>query len=254
MNGELAQCIALVTYGNRYLRTGQGLSAPDLLGTNSTFQRVGETGFVLPRGGELLDPRCWLEELATHDVRLLSLVFTPNLRGTSNALIEIDRPGLERELWRATWGHLPPDSMVGDRTWRVEYTGKVVKGGSLVESAPVPHAAAGLKSELERVEAFARMAGMAEWSERFHGYQKVLAEHDPAIPDFPDLYPAAGYPHTARRLMAAACAAWVFGEHDEWAALEFAEYALTQYHTRVTSDLYRAVLQAMQAAANAYEE
>src|SRR5262245_493264 len=81
MNGELAQSVALITYGNEFLSAGQR-EPPELFPTHSTFQYVADLsfnrqttklGFLKRQEIAATDTGTWFASLKTAGVKKLRL-------------------------------------------------------------------------------------------------------------------------------------------------------------------------------------
>jgi hypothetical protein len=75
----------------------------------------------------------------------------------------------------------------------------------------------------------------------------------PEIPDYPEFLPELGCSAEARRLLACASKAWVFGGMGSWNDLGFDDPELKAEYERLTPRLFDAVLNAIAAAPNAGE-
>src|SRR5258708_16386767 len=73
----------------------------------------------------------------------------------------------------------------------------------------------------------------------------------PIAPYHPDVLPADGYSLSARQLMAASVAAFVFGGMGSWNDTGFADREMQARYERVTRQLYIAVMDGLVTAVNA---
>jgi hypothetical protein len=250
MNGELAQLIAIAAHGSAWLagRTGD---APGLDGANSTFQYVREVRFELERS--LLrnpvvqaDVAGWLGEVRRRGVTRLWLVVPGGSEQTWFVVATAnDRP---TEVWRPSW-------TVGDaddpdrRIWDVTYRGR---RNTEIAPAHVNHAAAldRLTAAIQDAQTFASAEGMDEWAAIFGAALKLADATDPIPPYHPDMFPPTAFGRSARRLLATATRAFVFGGMGSWNDMTFESAEANRAYVRVSGGLYGAVLEGFVAAVN----
>lgn len=253
MNGELAQVVALVAYGSRWLATPEGAPPPNLE-QNSTFQYVGQLRFSFRparRFARVVTANTtseWFEQLKRRGAQRLSLctsgAIPPLLAGFAGAPWGLASRGHRgAELWRTSWSVGDRDA-ADHRIWTVEYAGE-----PSLAALPVPEgvaeATARLTKALEDIRAFA--AGEQTHEAWVTWFDDALRTPD-EIPYHLDMLPSDWDPG-ARRLAAAAAKSWVFGGmgswNDGWPRPEVqAEYE------RVSNQLYSAVLVSLAASAN----
>lgn len=266
MNGELAQLIALITYGNEFLSV-PWRDAPVLFPSHSTFQYVSDVTFrrVTKRFGIFTrlqvvatDTSTWFSALKNAGIRRLRLAFVKRVSGlpehTAVAFagggtwgIQADS-GSGTELWRPRWS-------VGDRLnaegriWSVEYRGMSNRRAQL-GFPDVHQAVEGLKGALNEAKTFSESADLDFWARWFAQTIELLGSSVPTIPYHPDLIPPEFLSPGARRLLAGACKAWVFGGMGSWNDAHLGHPSLRKRYDSVTARLYRAVVNAVAAAAN----
>jgi hypothetical protein len=107
-----------------------------------------------------------------------------------------------------------------------------------------------LRMALEAATAFCQAAHLDYWGQWFAEAAVLRHSPEPAIPYHPDLLPAERYTAEARRLLACACKAWVFGGMGTWNDLVFEEASLEERCDRLTPELFEAVVTAIASAAN----
>jgi hypothetical protein len=266
VNGELAQVIALITYGTPYL-SGAEPEAPELFPSNSTFQYVSELAFKrgavksgLPGEGEALatSTRTWFAKLRDAGVKGLELALVQiqhelpqhiavAFAGSGGWAIQASS-GKETELWRAKWS-IKDQHDPQKRVWAVEY--RVVAGRPAQTGFPsVDEAAEQLEQALKDARTFAAKANLHSWGEWFDEAAKFLNQPAPVIPYHPDLLPPGFQILRPRQLLASACKAWVFGGMGSWNDLYFEDESLEKDYDPLTARLYQAVMDAFGAVTN----
>lgn len=256
MNGSLAQCIALTAYGRAVLA---GRMEPiELLGTNTTLQYVRELKFLDQAVRTVCkDTLGWFTALRQRGATGLRLIERP-LKADLPARVSVAFAGFdpwgiqvdlrtEHEMLVPAW-EVAREHAKDNRIWRVTYW----RVGLIPSSTPddVSRASAELRGALEEIRDFAR-AEATEWVPWFEKALDCL-ESDRDIPYHPDLLPRVGYARDARRLLAAASQAWVFGGMGSWNDMGFDEPQQSRYEACSTR-LYRAVIEACCAAANSFD-
>jgi hypothetical protein len=265
VNGELAQLVALAAHGNAWLAGPHDRPAPDLERTSSTFQHVSRVTFrfapTLATGGEVGAVADWLageRRLATLRLRLQ----TPVPRtGSSRRLGRLpDRiassfsGGVDwgliaegqrtRRAWWPHWTFQPaPDIQRG--SWHVSYDeGRVPRSG-LKPARDVASAMSTMLAAIERAAAFAATQDWDDWRDWLSSAAVAT------VPRFhPDLLPVDAYSADARRLVAIAASAWVFGGMGSWNDLSFDDPDAEAEYRRVIDRLWPALCSAVAAAAN----
>jgi hypothetical protein len=207
VNGEIAQLVALVAYGNRALQ-GAG-EPPDLWPENTTFRWVERVHFE----GAGDSSAEWFADLRVRGVERLDL-YLPSIdpalagfAGAARGLVWASGP--RPETWTGAWRVEDPQAR-DRRIWRVAYTRTAATG--VRPATPVAaEAARALADALVAAE------GVADGHDFLEGFRNWLSDArtrltdaDPAIEHHVDLVPG-GWPAPARRLLAAAARGWVFG-------------------------------------------
>jgi hypothetical protein len=271
MNGELAELIALAAYGSVYIAEGAS-TPPELFPTASVFKYTNAVEFrrSVRRLGLLKteidigkDCASWYSDLRDRGVVELRLVRFDGAARTSKF------PGLpahtlagfsngtpmglttryrdeSQELWTGTWTVTVPKH-ADQRIWSVRFDGAPFTGTS--HQVPTPPAAAQrLDRALDGVSAFAAPHKLLrEWKDVFLTARAMLVADAPVIRDHPDMLPPNGYSVAARRLVAAASVAWVFGGMGSWNDISVGN---ADSYRVVTMELYEAVLDAIVAGTN----
>lgn len=138
--------------------------------------------------------------------------------------------------------------------WEVTY--RLVPGISALRAPDVdlPAAAAELRGALEEARDFAtRDHDLRTFAQVFAGALEVAADPDPVAPHHHDMLPPTGYPGEARRLLATATSAWVFGGMGSWNDVGYDDEQSAAEHHHISARLYQAVLAAVCEAANSFE-
>lgn len=268
MNGELAQVAALVAYCEAYLQAEPDTPAPELSPSHSTFQYIHDLAFarkerrfaVIPIHAVVARATgawCWdLRVRGAAHVRLWVAAAARDLpahiaaafSGGGTWGIQVELTG-SLELWTPRWvarhrGH--PEN----RIWSVTYVGQQLDA-PLVQENPGPgHATAELRKALHYAREFAARTSHGGWGDLFDEAACTLEQEAPEIPYHPDLIPSTLDAPVARRLLAAASKAWVFGGMGSWNDAYFEAPDQQREYESVTSRLYAAVLGAVAAATN----
>jgi hypothetical protein len=266
VNGELAQVIALASHGSVWLA---GVGEDALLGLereSSTFRHVRRVRFEL--GSAVAgDVATWLQGVRDRGVQRLWLVIPDPGAVTVGGLAVGERmlvafasagrwllvgttASRPSELWRPTW-------TVGDRNdperriWDVDYAGDRGDGAPAPLTPDVSASSERLRLALQRAEEFARTHDLGMWAEEFRGALRRGDSDHPEPPYYADMLPGRGVGTPARRLVATAAAAWVFGGMGSWNDLSFEAPGDAGDYDRLSDELYAAVLEAFAAGVNA---
>ena len=253
MNGAFAQVVALAAHGDAWLRTGG--TAPELFPGHSTFHHTRRVAFAWSEPFAFLrrrDPQsatgAWYTRMRDRGASALK-VATWRQQGAL-----ADHVGVAFQGY-TLWGVLA--AYEGSwQLWVPESSGYSVIYRCRAITAPpamvrFDEADSQLQTALEAATRFARQAGQDSWVKGFAEAIALREAPDPKPPYHPDLLPEQGYSPEARRLLACAVRAWVFGGMGSWNDLVFRDAALETEYERVTPWLFGAVLDAIAAAANA---
>ena len=271
MHGELAQVIALAAHGSAWLAGLTGGPPPRLENSNSTFQYVRRVRFELRRSSlravtGASDVGAWLEEAREREIdRIWLSIPEPGVATSAHdvperMLVAFAGAGEwflvgtsrdeQRELWRASWAVGDKDAP-DQRIWDVEYRGDLLAGAGVPSRPDVSASSQRLMRALEEVEVFARGERLHEWADWFADSRQLAEAEDPQPPYHADMLPGVGFAPPARRLLAVATRAWVFGGMGSWNDLGFEARAREDEYNRLSATLYSAVLGAFVAAVNA---
>ena len=268
MNGELAQCVALVIGGGRWLSgaSGDRDGAPPDLATGSTFTYVRRIEFAFDDGRQtpviLGSTAEWLAGLRSRGANGLRVLIREGRRvmgmpryhgaafsGSDQWAIVANHDVRHAELWEPGWAvNTPNPASVEDRRiWDVRYSGRYV--------GPPPEAPVDAATSLRRVvsavraaHAFAGLAGWTDWADWLRKALDAAASDEPDLGFHADVLPPST-PLDVRRLFATAAQAWVFGGMGWWNDMG-APPGHDREYDDVTAELYDAVLGGIADAAN----
>jgi hypothetical protein len=261
MNGELAQLVALVSYGNAVL--ADRLPADDI-DNDSTVGSACTVSFLYPSGPRSVTE--WVQHMRLQGVERLELDAVGQLgkeadneslpRHVRTAFSTTLGPTIvahtkrNSEVWRAEWTALPEAERTNDIVWLIAYR-QVYTGPRLtLTHTSVTDASRSLNRSLTRIQQFAEVNGHVEWGDFFAAAGRVLA----GKVDLDDTHRRllAEPSLDANRLLGAAAKGWAFGGMGSWNDLDFSgdDDAEVNYN-RVTSEHYQASLTAIDAATNA---
>jgi hypothetical protein len=261
MNGELAQLVALVSYGNGVLA---GRLADSDIDNDRTVGPTCEVAFVYPSGPRSVTE--WVHHLRLQGVERLELDAVGQLgkEAGNESLSRHQRSAFSTtlgptivshtkrnsEVWGAEWNVIPEEDRTGELVWLIRYR-QVYTGPRLSLTHPsVVEASRQLSRSLVRIQQFAEVNGHADWGTFFAAASTVLAGKAEAD-DYHQSLLASPSPD-AHRLLRAASKGWAFGGMGSWNDLDFSgdENAEANYN-RVTAEHYQASLTALDAATNA---
>lgn len=260
MNGELAQAVALVAHGNPALVRGDGLRGME--SSNSTFQYVRSVTFEVERRlrGRVAVASVddWVRALRRASIGRLSLIAggaAPAAfanQGTWGVLGH----GRERtSAWYARWGVNKDGVDPADpkpRLWEVTY-GLSASDGTVELGPPEVVATASLLREaVIEARSFASTHGLEPFAAWFGDALSLGDSPRPVPPYHGDMLPLSGYSLEARQLLAMATRSWVFGGMGSWNDVGFRDHAVQAQYDEITTRLYRAVLDGIRTATNAF--
>jgi len=269
MHGELAQLVALVAHGSAFVAGTRDDSAPELFPESSVFRFTNSVEFrrrtvrlavlseEVPVGRACAPWYADLRERGATVIRLCRSPLTPRNRilpshveaGFSGGLdvgIHVRFSDRRRELWTGHWDVSEPNHPE-KRIWSVRFT--VVATRARVQEGPdVLQASGRLSAALD--DAVSLVSGRPhfdDWENTFRHAKECLSSATPVIPFHPDLLPPEGYGLDARRLLAGAASAWVFGGMGSWNDVNLVDDA---NYKAVTRELFEAVMEGVVAATN----
>jgi hypothetical protein len=262
MNGELAQLICLATYGTVWLRDASAADKPEPpdLTRNTTFKYAHSTEFARQSSTVLVDPSAWLRDLHVRGCRRLWLdlpevvpararwpYLEPHLEvafANSGRWYVLATGALHAEQWGATWSVIEPRP-ADNHIWAVSYAMTVADGARPLQP-DVGQANSALDRALTDARDFARRSDEAGWAAQFDEAIGATDDRPPYQPDMMD----PSFPDDARRLIAKASRAWVFGGMGSWNDLGLADETKRTEHAEISRLLFATLLQACLAAVN----
>jgi hypothetical protein len=268
---ELARVVALVAHGNAVLG---GLADPSGLEDRiGVFDGSEPPTFEVPdaAGGRVLATSIeeWLGAASRWGVGRLSFLgggsafpaggSAPGFTGVRDGAWGILGHGPDRafawypagEIDDTVTGVQAPLSPAGEAGFRM-----------LVRHEPITPAVVDL--DARRRELLGAMAAAQEFAAE-HPYTlgtfarwfevalEAAARPEEPIPGGLDLFPSKGYPAEARRLLSLAVDGWVFGGMGSWTDAGFADPDTDARYRAVSDRLYRALIDAVGEAANAFD-
>jgi len=266
MNGELAQIIFLVAYGNAYLHDNETLIADH--STKTTFQFVSSLDFTRYETNENTNGQVvaksasrWFEFLrCIHASRLWNVSFEWSrsdipehvavaFSGGVPAAIQADLPQ-GYELWVPHWKTGGKDK----KPWMIEYRGHNIPKPLIGNTLPMSVIKNNLRKAVTRALEFSRRAEFHGniWCDWFSQSLEVLDSQFPKAPYLSDMLPEDGFGLDARQAMAAAAQAYVFGGMGSWNDMGFGDRTIQNEYDKITKDLYAAVKCALISASNSF--
>ena len=269
VQGSIAQIVALTTYGNAFLR---GLTEfnESFYPANSTFKFCERIEFVgMQPDGEkwkeallAADPIAWLEVIRSDGVTGLQMSYGPSGAKESSDRMMVGFVGgggrwrieaigsRSSDWWSGRW-QIGDRDRKDQRIWRVTY-GRFAEGqpqrGQHTEDL------ARLRGELERcLGEIAEFAHAQQFGEFAKAFESGLARLRSELP-YNDLYhtdiaPLQLLPLSARQLLGASQAAWVFGGMGSWNDVVVGRESQGRYD-ELSERLYALLNRAIVAAAN----
>jgi len=255
MDGGLAQCIALAAHGRAIL--ADRMKPVELLETNTTFQYVREVRFLDQAGKTACrDTLGWFAALRQRGATRLRLIERsvkadlPDHLGV--AFAGFDPWGIQvdlrkqHEMWVPAW-EVAQKHKKDNRIWRVTYWPVGLIPSPMQDD--VSRASAELRDALEAIRDFA-CSEASDWVAWFDKALDCLRSDRPP-PYHADMLPAVGYARAARRLLAAASQAWVFGGMGSWNDIGVEKPQQARYNA-CSERLYRAVVGACCTTTNSF--
>ena len=268
MNGELAQLIAITSYGNAFLSTG--IIEDNFYPGNSTFQFCHTVTFYdhkekwIGKGtrSDLVasNPIEWFRMLKQEGCQHMRLFHTRNtsipfgpehklagfVGGGGVWLIELIYDGHSMFV-NKHWDVAKPDDP-NKHIWGVEYHRLAEAMPTEDQHYTIDKMRAGLGSTLQAIALFARNNNMENWAAWFDKAYSMLHQLEPEEQFYhQDLLPTEHYSLEARQLLFAAAQSWVFGGMGSWNDQSPDDQ---ETYDRLSGELYDAINRSIVAAVN----
>jgi hypothetical protein len=273
MDGALAQTVALTCHANAYL---QGRLATPFFASNSTCKfcesvtfvdLVREEGAKLRQVPFAASPDEWFAHLASGGITGVRLRYGPGRTGAVAERLTVGFVGGGGEFrvcpctdrdehhWFGKW-EVGDRNRKDNRLWRVTYGRLGVGPRSAEAPSDLDAKASSLRRALTEIAAFAERYRAAPFAKCFRTALATLDDQRTEAPYHDDLAPPGVLSASAAALLLASQQAWVFGAMGSWndAPLDVSvaeAQELQPEYDRVSEHLYRALLEAIPAAASA---
>lgn len=262
MNVELAQIVALITYGNEYL-TSLRYDVLELFPTHSTFQYVSDVSYYkeetfqdISQKSRIVtkDSRTWFSYLRSQGVQFLKLdllniqsylpLHVPSVfTGGGAWVIQTDK----RTCWQSKW-LLKNQRHPQCKIWAVEYRERDNQP-VIMDFPDITTAHQDLEISLAEAQDFSKKYGF-DWEKWFAEALELLKSPTPVLPYYSDLLPPKYENVKGRQLLEGALKGWVFGGLGSWNDMYFRESSQEREYQKVSKNLYKAVIQSVGAVAN----
>jgi len=264
MNGELAQIISLVAYGNLFLSGGN----VDL-STNSTFQYVSSVKFARyesnqdKQGVEVASSVSgWFSFLRDIKAsRLWNIAFAwqrqdipehvaAAFSGGVPTAIQAELPN-GFELWYPQWKTVGQEK----KPWLVEYRSLLFPNSHALPIEKMSAVKNKLKQAISQAEKFAKRSDVnaSNWATWFTQSLELLDSSSPIAPFHPDILPISSFSLETRQVLSSAMQSYVFGGMGSWNDMGFQKPEIQSEYERITKELYEAVKSAIVMASNSFE-
>ncbi len=269
MTTELAQLIALTSYGNEFLNSGnlEKTFYPD----NSTLQPCNQVTFsafkkrlpFLKRKEIQLaqDPNSWFRYLKESSCKAIRIYYRPTgsfsfdpeymlagmVGGGGQWLLETIFDGYSH-YWSKNWA--TKENAPDNKIWTVNYGRYNSKLPSQNLQIDITEERNLLSNVLDNIRDFAREESMHTCADRFEKAKFILNHPNPQNEYYHhDLILLQNYSLAAAQLIFAAGEAWVFGGMGWWNDNHFDD---TQRYETLTEQLYQTINRSIIAVANSY--
>jgi hypothetical protein len=264
MSLNLAQTVALVSYGNLYLQGRNNEFDFDKLVTEHCYKHdfmdppiegiAGSTKVLAS------DTDKWFKFLKDHGAKKIKLFYrkseqidlpdhisTAFVGGGSQWIIEVQFETTS-SLYLTSWYPSIEFELDTRKTHVVRFNQEIVHLDDISESVQI--AKEKLSKKLRELSEFASKYDYSQhWVENFNSALTSLKEFEPQASD--GFLPAGIYSKEARQLIQGAFASWVFGGMGSWNDMSFSGTAQTVYES-LSEELYNTICDAIVAAVNSY--
>jgi len=260
MNYELAQLVSIACHGNAYLAAKAGAQPPEILREVPVFEDITHLKFIERKGtgdkaGEKLisdDTAGWYRYLKEHKCRRIRIV---------PISWKDERPDLPVRVAVAfagsgSWAILS-EGTKANIVWRQVFSesgrgealtiiGTPIEGQLPESSSDLGAAEENLRKALTEILEFTQKERLGKnWEAIFTNALYILDSEGESHVHINALLPEGAYSHRARRLMAAASEAWVFGGMGSWN-----DIGGVAGYEKVSDGLYTAMIDAIITATN----
>jgi hypothetical protein len=273
MTGIHAQLISLTSYGNAFLQAGE--LSDDFYPGNSTFRSCNHVDFKIlkkslfsPAPKEVLiakDPYDWFRLLKKDGCKKIRLYYHQaenQPAGEAHKLAGMVGGGgtwmietiyrRHSNYWFNRWEVTNKDAPEG-KIWSVSY-GMIDKAQPTTDTQlDIREVYSLLDQALAAITDFAERQQLPEWANVFTKARAILSDDVPGTAYYhQDLLADKHYSLTARQVLFAAGAAWVFGGMGSWNDLGFNTAEESKTYNEVSAGLFDSINQSILAVANAY--
>ena len=264
MTGILAQIIAITSFGNEYLKSG---NLTNFFPQNSTFQHCDFVDFREMRKKNIFtskkefivskNPIEWYEYLKSKNCLKLRLFYQTVKQddhkmagfvgGGGNWFIETIFNN-NSDLWISRWNH---DKNLTEKPWQVTY-GKAYENRPIInQQLDLTKIRNSLKNSLEKITEFAFKETTENWGNIFEKAKNTLENENPES-DFyhNDLICWNNYDLENRQLLMSASKAFVFGGMGSWNDMWFEKEETNEMYNKLSSELYDLMMKSITCAIN----
>ena len=262
MDSTLALFIALVSYGNRYIK--HDLSAPDLDFNNSTLIYCNELEFttnIFLKEVVAKSPGEWFRFLKKNGSKELRISYRHSdqlqvkdyemagfVGGGGEWIIEVAY-GNYTDYWVCQLDVVNPDAN-DHRIWNIQFA-KIKDLASIPSSdVSIENAKADLSISLSNIIAFSSKHSPQGWTKIFEQALRNLSSQKPEWLYYKDCFVIEPYSLPRKQLFTSAATAYVFGGMGSWNDIWYDTPELEKQNSELSADLYDKVVQAVVAAVN----
>jgi hypothetical protein len=274
MNGNVAQIIALVSYGNSFLKNGR---IDSFYPSNSTFQYCNRVDFRISVKHGLFfskekisviaeNPGDWYATLKAENGRRLRFRYRHSrekkegsasdhilagfVGGGGSWFIEAVYDDFSK-YWSNYWDVIQ-ECDPEDRIWSVTYLSDCKPYGRIEQNTEVSELKKKLEDALARIGEFASSKNLGHWAETFENAGKALNGRNPEEGFYhADLLAPDFYELESRQLLFAAAKAWVFGGMGSWNDVWFDDESDNEKHRKLSAGLFDTINACIAASLNA---
>ncbi len=258
MTGTLAQIIAITSFGNEYLKSGNLIN---FYPQNSTFQHCdfvdfrelnNEKEFIIAKNPiewfkDLKSKKCLKIRLFHQSVKQDDYRYAGFTGGGGDWFIETIFSNYS-DLWKSRWDY---DKKKDKKPWQVTY-GKVYENQSIInQQLDISQTRERLKICLEKITEFAFQETTENWGNIFEKAYNTLSSKKPKS-DFyhTDLMYWENYDLQNQQLLMSASKAFVFGGMGSWNDVWFEKKEIYDIHNKLSTELYQTMIQSIVCAIN----